>query len=676
MDIEKLQQAIASLEAQRPVLGDEVVETALASLRDKLASLQQPPTQPDPDHQAIEQRRLVTVLFADLVGSTALAEKLDPEDLRDALNNYFKRWNLCIETQSGQVEKFIGDAVMAVFGLITTHEDDTENAIRAALVMREELASLNEEFQRLYGVELAMRVAIHTGQVVVSTLDERKGQDFVVVGDAVNLTSRLQSIAPSGGILISHEAYRHVRGIFDVTPLEAVQVKGISQPVQIYLVLRAKPHAFRLSTRGVEGIETHLVGRQSQLERLQDTLHTMIQEGTLQWVDIIGDAGVGKSRLLYEFDNWLELLPQEIYYFKGRSSHAMQKQAYSLVHDLFASRFQIMESDPPEIVREKWARGIHESAGHSGSYTPEIAGRTQEIGRLLGFEFGLERESLSSEGLQFRDHAIAYLSEYFETLATRSPVVLLLEDVHWADDSSLDLLENLQFALANQRILCVCATRPSLLERRPNWGQTTHMRLELGPLTPQDSRLLVRDILQRVDNPPDSLCELIVENAEGNPFYIEELIKMLIEERVILKGDVQWEVDLGRLAGLSIPPTLTGVLQSRLDSLPLEERLALQRAAVIGRIFWDQAVLALDDGEKPGEAGNELDALQARELVYKNARSVFDNTREYLFKHALLREVTYASMLKSACAGFTMHARPAGWTRSPNVANEPMSMQR
>ena len=149
------------------------------------------------------------------------------------------------------------------------------------------------------------------------------------------------------------------------------------------------------------------------------------------------------------------------------------------------------------------------------------------------------------------------------------------------------------------------------------------MRLELGPLTPQDSRLLVRDILQRVDNPPDSLCELIVENAEGNPFYTEELIKMLIEERVILKGDVQWEVDLGRLAGLSIPPTLTGVLQSRLDSLPLEERLALQRAAVIGRIFWDQAVLALDDGEKPGEAGNELDALQARELVYKNARSVF-----------------------------------------------------
>ena len=376
-------------------------------------------------------------------------------------------------------------------------------------------------------------------------------------------------------------------------------------------------------------------------------------------MDIIGDAGVGKSRLLYEFDNWLELLPQEIYYFKGRSSHAMQKQAYSLVHDLFASRFQIMESDPPEIVREKWARGIHESAGHSGSYTPEIAGRTQEIGRLLGFEFGLERESLSSEGLQLRDHAIAYLSEYFETLATKSPVVLLLEDVHWADDSSLDLLENLQFALANQRILCVCATRPSLLERRPNWGQTTHMRLELGPLTPQDSRLLVRDILQRVDNPPDSLCELIVENAEGNPFYIEELIKMLIEERVILKGDVQWEVDLGRLAGLSIPPTLTGVLQSRLDSLPLEERLALQRAAVIGRIFWDQAVLALDDGEKPGEAGNELDALQARELVYKNARSVFDNTREYLFKHALLREVTYASMLKRVRRVY--HARAARW---------------
>jgi class 3 adenylate cyclase/tetratricopeptide (TPR) repeat protein len=658
-EIEKLQQAIASLEAQRHVLGDEIVETTLATLRDKLAALQPLTAHPEPEHGNVEQRRLVTILFADLVGSTALAEKLDPEDLRDALNAYFKRWTICIEEHSGQVEKFIGDAVMAVFGLIAAHEDDTENAIRAALVMREELDTLNEDFDRLYGIKLGMRVAVHTGPVVVSTLDERKGQDFVVVGDAVNLTSRLQSIAPSGGILISYEAYRHVRGIFDVKSLEAVQLKGISQPMQVYLVLRAKPRAFRLSKRGVEGIETQLVGRQAELHCLQDTFHKVIENGSLKWVDVIGEAGVGKSRLIYEFDNWLELLPQEIYYFKGRASHSRQNQAYSLVHDLFAFRFQIMESDPPEVVRGKWDRGIAESLGQSGFSNPEIEGHTHDIGRLLGFEFGTNQAGSRSDGLLMRDHAIAYLTDYFKTLAAKSPLVLLLEDVHWADNSSLDVIENLQSTLASQPILCVSAARPSLLEQRPSWGKATHVRLKLGPFSPQDSRRLVGDILQRVDNLPESLCDLIVDNAEGNPFYIEELIKMFLEERVILKREEHWEVDLGRLTGLSVPPTLTGVLQSRLDSLPVEEQLLLQRAAVVGRIFWDKAVIALGDDDMPGETDNELDDLQARELVYKHTQSVFDNTREYLFKHALLREVTYASMLKRLRRVY--HARAARW---------------
>ena len=261
--------------------------------------------------------------------------------------------------------------------------------------------------------------------------------------------------------------------------------------------------------------------------------------------------------------------------------------------------------------------------------------------------------------MQLRDRAIAYLNDYFKALAAKNPVVLLLEDVHWADDSSLDLLENLQSTLASQRILCVCAARPSLLERRPHWGEATHIRLSLSPLTPQDSRHLVKDILQRVEDLPESLCDLVVDSAEGNPFYIEELIKMLLEEQVILKGEPHWQVDLGRLAGLSIPPTLTEVLQSRLDSLPVEERLLLQRAAVIGRIFWDQAVIALGEDEKPGELDIELDDLQARELVYKRTQSAFDNTREYLFKHNLLREVTYTGLLKRLRRVY--HARAARW---------------
>jgi class 3 adenylate cyclase/Tfp pilus assembly protein PilF len=668
-EIEQLEQAIAALEAQRAVLGEAVVETALAPLKEKLASLRSELAVPE---QSLgEQRKLVTVLFADLAGFTAMSEQLDPEDVREILAAYFSRWTAAIERYGGVVEKFIGDAVMAVFGLRIAREDDPENAIRAALEMRQSLEALNQELERKRSLQLAMRVGIHTGPVVVSLLGERKGQDFVVVGDTVNLASRLQAAAPVSGPLISHDTYRHVRGIFSVQALEAIQVKGKSELIQVYLVQQAKPRAFRTSTRGVEGIETRMIGRQAELKRLQMALSAAIQDGERHAITLIGDPGMGKSRLIDEFDNWVELLPEEIFYFKGRASPAMQNQAYSLLRDLFSYRFQIQDSDPPDVVREKMERGIGEAlAAHL-------------IGQLLGFDVGDSPDLPQTPedparkadfARQLRDRALVSIGDYFRAVALESPVVILLEDIHWADDSSLDALGTLSIALEQQPVLIVCAARPTLFERRPQWGegQPFQVRLDLQPLSHQESRQLVAEILQKVADLPEALRELVVNNAEGNPFYIEELIKMLIEDEVILKGaageqpdDERWRVDLLRLSGTRVPPTLTGVLQARFDSLALEERLLLQRAAVIGRTFWDRAVTFLGEQERDEKditadaTQGVLRKLRGREMVFQRPSSTFEEAREFFFKHSLMRDVTYESVLRRRRQFY--HARSARW---------------
>jgi class 3 adenylate cyclase len=307
-NIEQIKKTIAALEAQRSLLGDAVVDTALAPLREQLASLQPQP--------GSEQRKLVTVLFADLVGFTSMSEKMDPEDVREIVNSYFTLWSASIEKYGGVVEKFIGDAVMAVFGLTVAREDDPENAIRAALDMRQALTGLNEELKLARGLHLVMRTGIHTGLAIISLLDDRQARKedggFVAVGDTVNLASRLQNAAPEGSILISHDTYRLVQGVFDIQMQDPVQVKGKQEPIQVYLVLRAKQRTFHAPSRGVEGVETSMIGRDAELQQLKDALSAAMERRKTQVIVVTGEAGIGKSRLIAEFDNWLELLPQVI----------------------------------------------------------------------------------------------------------------------------------------------------------------------------------------------------------------------------------------------------------------------------------------------------------------------------------------------------------------------------
>jgi ABC-type oligopeptide transport system substrate-binding subunit/class 3 adenylate cyclase len=631
---QKLEQAILIQESMRGTIPDDVVDVAIAAIRKQLAELE--PVTP------VEQRKHITVLFAGLSGFTPIAERMDAEDVSQIMALYFAAISPAISKYGGIVEKFVGHAVMAVFGLPQAHEDDPRSGVRAALEMQQALVALNERMVSEWGFSLRMRIGVNTGPVIARYLGAAQEGDFTVIGSTVNFTNQLEKMAPVGGVLISHDTYRHVRGVFTVLEQEPLQVEGKESPVQTYLVQQVKPRAFRMLARGVAGIETRMVGRDPELLMLQNLFRDTTEDAEVHVVTIVGDAGVGKSRLLYEFEKWIKLLPEEVSYFKGRATLETETIPYGLIRRIFILRFEILESDSGAQVREKFRAGMA---------TALDSDQADLVGQLLGFDFSTSRAVQTQLGSEsFGELATVHLTKYLRTMA-REPTVIFLEDIHWADDSSLDLFDHLVAAVPDTRLLVVCLARPALLERRPGWGegQEHHTQINLKPLSRRASRALVGEILQKAEDIPTDLRDLIVDGAEGNPFYVEELIKILIEDGVIVRGDDRWQVETARLADVRVPPTLTGVLQARLDSLPPEEKLLLQRASVVGRLFWDAAVIelkaAVGDDLDEKEIASLLEAVRDRELVFRRERSAFAGAEEYIFKHALLRDVTYETVL-------------------------------
>ena len=591
-DLAAIDDAIAALEAQRALLGDGVVDTALQPLLAHRAELAA--------RAVAEQRKLVTVLFSDLVDFTVLSQRLDPEDVRTVVDAYFVRSHQLIEANGGVVEKFIGDAVMAVFGLHRAEEEDPHRAIRTALAMQFSLDDINAQVAAAHNVKLEMRVGIDTGEVVVSTLGDRPGQEFVVMGDIVNRAARLQGAAPRGGVLISADTYRHVRGSFDVQQMPGLQLKGIAQPVDGYLVKSERARGFRLDdARGIEGVETSTVGREIELRRLQDRFYEVAEEHQWQMVTVVGDAGVGKSRLLSDFGRWLDDLPEPVSWFGGRAAHSGSRLPYALLHDLFATRFDIHDSDGPSEVRRKWERGVEQALGTG----PDAVDKAHLIGQWLGFEIGESRslDGVGDDPLSLSGRATAALAEYFRRLADQAPVVLLLEDLHWADEATLALINAADAVLRECQVLVVATTRPTLLERHPHWGEGLdfHTRLSLRSLSRRETRRLLDEILKRADHVPRELSDLVVMASEGNPFYVEELVNWFLEAEVITRDGDVWHVVEERLDQAQVPATLRSVLQARLDALTTAERVTLQRASVIGRVFWDDAVESLRSRQRP-----------------------------------------------------------------------------
>jgi class 3 adenylate cyclase/tetratricopeptide (TPR) repeat protein len=607
--------------------------------------------------QVSHERRLVTILFSDVRDSTAMGEQLDPEEWMEIMSGAFEFLIQPIYDYEGTLARLMGDAVLAFFGAPIAHEDDPERAIRAGLEIVQGAQEYAARLERQQGIAgFNVRVGINTGLVVVGEVGSDLRVEYTAMGDAVNLAARMEQAAPPGGILITHDTYRHVRGVFDVLPQEPLRVKGKSELVQTYLVQSAKPRAFRVETRGVEGIETRMVGREVELLALQRAFQDVIEDSETRVVTVLGEAGVGKTRLLDEFFNWAELRPETFYYFKGRATSTTQSVLYQLWRDLFAYRFGILDSDPAATALYKFREGM------TGVLEPEKA---DLVGQLVGFDLaaaGSEPVQALLGSPNFGQLARAYLVQYFSGLLGQNPLLMLLEDLQWADDSSLDLAARLVAEVPDAAMLIVAAARPALFERRPNWGegQAAYKRLELEPLSKRATRGLVEEILQRVQDLPTSLRDLVVEGAEGNPYYVEELIKMLIEDGVIVRGEPHWQVQVQRLAEVRVPPTLTAVLQARLDALPGREKAVLQRASVVGRQFWDSLVGELaTDADEGVEVGPLLGALRERELVYQREQSAFVDAREYTFKHTILRDVTYETVLLKLRRRY--HGQVAGW---------------
>ncbi|HST50500.1 MAG TPA: protein kinase [Pyrinomonadaceae bacterium] len=640
--------------------------------------------------QTTEQRRQLTVLFADLAGVVALTEGEDAEDVSELMSSLWPLVDEAVESNGGALDKRVGETLVALWGAREAREDDPERAVRAALAMQTAVAefvaetlphatgaldepSRDDEPGRL------MRVGVSTGLVLLGEVGATG--EITVTGDAVRLASRLLQIAPVGSVLVSHDTYRHIRGVFSVHPPETLPSAGRSEPVQFYRVKRAKPRAFRVQTRGVEGVETRMVGREGEFRRLTNSLEAVFEERELRIVTVTGDAGLGKSRLLYEFSNWIELLPETCYIFNGRAGASTQGLPYSLVRDVFSFRFEIQDSDPPQVAREKLERGMLAMCGATPE--EEVLLRAHFVGQLIGFDFSASRylSGILDDARQIRDRAFRYASQFFADIARQYPVAIYLDDIHWADDGSLDFFDYLARDCAQVPLLILCLARPMLLERRHAWGEGRehHERIALQPLSKKESRQLVEEILRRVRGVPPQLREMVVGGAEGNPFYVEELIKMLIDQRVIVPGAVEWSVDATRLGAVNVPPTLTGVLQARLDRLTPNEKAILQRASVIGRVFWDGAVEHLGSAQTGANTrasrtsaaasdasfvagvvvGDTLEALRRKELIYRREASAFAGTREYTFKHALLRDVTYESVLKRERREY--HRRAAKW---------------
>lgn len=633
-DIDACRAAIAALEGQRDTLGDAVIALATAPLRARLAALQR---------SGGLQHRQVTVLFADVVGSTALSQVLDAEDTLALLSGALTAMASIVEAHQGRVLRFTGDGLKAAFGVDEAREDDAERAVRAGLSLLAAGREQAEAARRLYGIaDFAVRVGVHTGDVALGAGVEA---DHTAMGAAVNIAARMEQSAPPGAMRISHDTWSQVRGLFDCEPQPPLQVKGVDAPMSTYLVRAALDRSTAQVERGLQGLSTPMVGRDAELQRLLDAVARSRDTGRLVALTVVGDAGLGKSRLLREYTARLE----GCQVLSLRSQPDGRLRPWGLLRSLLAVQCGVADTDSAEVARRKVVDGL-------GPWFDEHGERqAQWLGQLSGLDFGDSPHLRGLDPRTLRNQALAALLGYLRALSVRGGAwpVLVAEDLHWADDGSLDLLQHLRAHAAELPLALVMTGRPALLERRPDWD-VPETSIRLRPLDAMHSDRLSQALLQRLADVPAPLTRLLSDRAEGNPYYLEELVRRLIDDGVIVAGEPHWTVRVDRLDTLRLPATLVGLLQARLDALPADERRAARQASIIGHVFWDDALQSLDP-----ESPRALPALQRAAIVKPHERSDFEGTAERAFDHHLLHQVTYDSLLKAERR--RGHAAAARW---------------
>ena len=553
------------------------------------------------------ERKLATVLFVDLVDSTSLVAGADPEVARRRVTQFFDRVSHCVTTHGGIVEKFAGDAVLAAFGVPQAHEDDAERAIRAALGMLESVGELG----------LEARVGVEAGEVVVDEADST-----FATGEAVTLAARLQQAAGAGEVFIGPQAYRLTSGRVAVEDVGPVEVKGFGDRIWVWRATAVHEGAPVRS-----GVSAPLVGREAELELLQNTYERAVRNRRAHLFTIYGDPGVGKSRLAREFVEGLEGAT----ILAGRSLPYGEGVTYWPLAEMVKSAAGITDDEPVEVAVEKLRNSCENEA----------------IADLLGLASGV-LEAVKAERSQ---QEIAWAArEWVERMAHDQPLVLAFEDIHWAEDALLDLIEHLAEWVRDEPLLILTLARPELLDVRPGWGggRLRAMAIELEPLGREESEELV-DALATDGIMDDAVRAALLEKTEGNPLFLEETVRMLAE----CEGRPLSEFTE------RIPDTLQALIAARIDRLPPDEKTVLQRASVIGRIFWAGAIGELASGVD--DLGSTLDTLLLREFVLPEPRSTISGETAYRFKHVLIREVAYGGLSKTGRAD--LHARFAGWLR-------------
>ena len=571
-----------------------------------------------------DERKLATVLFADLVGSTALAGDEDPERVRALQERFFDAMAEEIERTGGIVEKFAGDAVMAVFGAPAALEDHAERALHAGLAMQRRLAEI-------FGEELALRIGVNTGELVVGRA--REGSSFVT-GDAVNVCARLEQAAASGDVLAGERTVAAARGAFEFGELRIVEAKGKPDGIACRPVLRALT---LMRPRGVGGLHRVFVGRESELDLLRATFRHAAAQRDPHLLTIVGEPGVGKTRLVREF--WEVLGAEEPAPLRrtGRCLPYGEGITYWPLGEIVKEHLGILESDTPDEIRRR------------------LGDRS-----ILGLALGLDVAS-GLHPLDARERLHGTAVEFVAELATERACVMLVEDIHWAEDDLLDLLERIaRDSLAP--VLVLATARPELLHRRSTWGagrrNTTTVWLE--PLPSEDSSRLLDELLGL--ELPKELRDLLVERAEGNAFFVEELVGALVDAGVLQRANGGWRA--GELPeGFTVPDSLHAVLAARIDGLPPTEKAGLQAASVIGRTFWPGPVIHLLGGDTP-----DFELLEERDFIRRRGGSSMAGEREYAIKHALTREVAYAGIPKARRG--RLHAALAKWLEQEDRAKD------
>ncbi|MDQ3985129.1 MAG: AAA family ATPase [Actinomycetota bacterium] len=575
-----------------------------------------------------EVRKVVTVLFGDVTGSTSMGEQLDPEALRKLMNRYFEEMKAIVERYEGTVVDFIGDAVMAVFGIPQIHEDDALRAARAAWDMQEAIPALSEEMKRRWGLSLSMKIGMNTG--VVSG-DATAGRSMVL-GDAVNVAARLEKLAQPGDILIGEDTCRMARDAIAVEPIESLEIKGKEEPVKAFRLVRIVSDALTWPGR----LHAPMVGRDRESLLLHQALERCIAERTCHLFTIMGPAGVGKSRLVQEV---LRPISGRVNMLQGRCLAYGEGITFWPLAEAVDQAAGLTSEDSPPAARAKIARVLKGQ--------PDADLIADRVAQLIGL----------AEGNASREDSFWAVRKLLETLASEQGLVLVLDDIHWAEPTLLDLVEHVIDWTRDAPILVICLARPELLEKRQAWGggkfNATSILME--PLKDEQCASLIEKLLGTAGLDAATKTR-ITESAEGNPLFVEEMLSMLIDDGLLIRDDGAW-VPSGDISQLSVPPTIQGLLAARLDRLEDEERPVIEAASVIGKEFTADAVLELSPDNIAPSVNDHLNTMIRKQLIRPETSTYSEDS--FRFRHILIRDVAYEGIPKGTRA--ELHERFATW---------------